>query len=266
MKSIRRKSETGFTLIEMMFVVVIFGILAALSWNAVSTTHYEVEVRGLAFQLSSMAKALRARAISTGLEQGLAINFGPNEWVTPNVRISANSWAAFQGNLPCSPLTCNTLFGDEDSASSTATLGNMLAPGFPLQTFHNTMATDGKTGKVSLCDIYTISNCTCEAANGACGACPLPAENTNVVWLLFQPDSTITVPSLNNRPINFTIYLGLSEFVTGNYTNDFTVSGTPDPMNRQNRWRVVVSGYTGRVRLLRGWGDANDPDPTAGGT
>lgn len=269
MKRIQRTAEYGFTLLEMMIVVAIFGILAALSFGALTESHHDSEVRGTANTLAGTIKSARLRAITTGLEHIMIINFrstANSAVVIGNEPLQNDTWVVFQGNMPFNSVP--TLYGDErvlELAGGGLTMASIVSgtPARPLQGLSHLNLRTEKTGYLS--DIFEIRNCACETNN--CNAtCPAPltsaVEYNLDEGILFQPNGTVTSMLSNNTVLlNFTIYLGVRMRVSGTYAADAAKNAAHD-LNRGSRWRIVVYGTTGRVKLLRGWGDVLDMKST----
>ena len=67
-----RKRSSGFTLIEVMIVVVLIGILATIAAFTFLTTNNQTKVRNAARELSQSMQYAKMRAISTGVPHGIA--------------------------------------------------------------------------------------------------------------------------------------------------------------------------------------------------
>jgi len=73
--------ESGFTMLEMMIIVVIIGVLAAIAVPSFSTIMPKLEARAQARATLNFIRQARSRAISEGVQYGVYVDSGNRRYV-----------------------------------------------------------------------------------------------------------------------------------------------------------------------------------------
>lgn len=85
-RPLTRQGEAGFTLLEMLTVLVIVGMAASLVALSVSRPSDRMTVSALAVEIASRARATRSMAIETGRDARLSIDLGQRNIMSPGRR------------------------------------------------------------------------------------------------------------------------------------------------------------------------------------
>lgn len=110
----RYASSSGFTLIELIIVLVIVGVLAALAWPAISGWRHRQAVQGAAQTLVGHLKQARNLAIAEN--RNVSIVFGQTSYVfdadnsgnCKQCRKISVDYAQFASDLSITPMTTRT--------------------------------------------------------------------------------------------------------------------------------------------------------------
>jgi prepilin-type N-terminal cleavage/methylation domain-containing protein len=117
-----RRAETGFTLIELMIVVVIVGILALVAvprFTGVSTQAKQAEADPILKQLCQLAEADRLR--TGGWPTG-----NPTGWTNPNARYFTFSFSG--SSASAAPLAAHTDLSNRVMNCETGDISSPAAP------------------------------------------------------------------------------------------------------------------------------------------
>lgn len=80
------KDSDGFTLIELVLVLVLLGLSALVVLPNVNKSLKEREVRGSALGLAAVARDLRSRALHDGMPRQLVLNLATNSYLVDRIR------------------------------------------------------------------------------------------------------------------------------------------------------------------------------------
>jgi type II secretion system protein H len=126
------KEQRGFTLIEMMIVLVIIGVLAAIAMPAYSTWKQQQAVNNAASSL--LAHLKQARSLAVAENRSVSVAFGSTDYtfdadttISPAspcgpCRKNVIGYSQFSANLSISPTTTRTFTSRGTANSGTMTL------------------------------------------------------------------------------------------------------------------------------------------------
>jgi len=241
----------GFTLLEMMIVVGIFAVLAAMAVAAISPTVNSIDAASYAQEIVRVFKVCRTRAMANTLDHLVVLNLDDaNLYATQDGGIPPNSISLYSGDgFSMSPTRANTavLWGNESASNAIgAQKGpfNNLGPRLSfIQGLSGRFQTSA-TGSVYV-DIYSLEPCP----NNVCPA--VPSQKNTVEAFRCRPDGTFSqyTGNMNENRGRFRIYVGNNVIMSNNYE----VLGQGTLNNVKDQYAIDIITFTGKVKLCRGW-------------
>jgi prepilin-type N-terminal cleavage/methylation domain-containing protein len=244
-------NKKGFTLLEMMIVVGMFAILAAMAVAAISPTVSSIDAASYAQEIARVFKVCRTRAIANTLDHLVVINLDDaNSYATQDGGIPPNGISLYSGDgfsLNPTRANMNVLWGNESAGSAVGAQKGPFTNLGPRLSFIQGLSgrfQTSATGSVYV-DIYSVETCP----NNVCPAVPSP--NNSVVAFRCRPDGTFSqyTGNINENRGRFRIYVGSNTAMTNNYE----VVGQGTLNNVKDQYAIDIITFTGKVRLCRGW-------------
>ncbi|MGB9599062.1 MAG: pilus assembly FimT family protein [Myxococcota bacterium] len=243
-------NKKGFTLLEMMIVVAMFAILAAISVSALTPTVNSIDAKSYAQEVARNLRLCRVRAIANTVDHLFVMNLDDsNTYKTQDGGIAPNGISLYSGDgFSMSPTRANTSvrWGNESAPEPTGLKGpfNNLGPRLSfIQGLQGRFRTEA-IGSIYV-DIYSVEPCP----NNICPG--VPTQKNSVEAFRCRPDGTMSryTGNINEDRGRFRIYIGNNTSMTSNY--EIRGSGTLN--NIADQYMIDVITFTGKVRLCTGW-------------
>jgi prepilin-type N-terminal cleavage/methylation domain-containing protein len=243
-------NNKGFTLLEMMIVVALFAILAAISVSALTPTVNSIDASSYSAEIARLLKLCRTRAIANTVDHLFVMNLNDTSpYSTQDGGIAPNGISLYSGDgFSINPTRANlsVRWGNESAPEATAIKGpfNNLGPRLSfVQGLSGRFRTEA-VGSIYV-DIYSFEQCP----NNVCPA--VPSQKTSVEAIRCRPDGTMSVynGTVSENRGRFRIYIGSNTGMTNNYQT--TSIGALN--NVQDQYMVDIITFTGKVKLCRGW-------------
>ncbi len=243
-------NKKGFTLLEMMIVVAMFAILAAISVSALTPTVNSIDAKSYTQEIARLLKLCRTRAIANTVDHLFVMNLDDaNTYNTQDGGIVPNGISLYSGDgFSLSPTRANTAvrWGNESAPDPAGMKGpfNNLGPRLAfIQGLSGRFRTEA-VGEIYV-DIYSLEPCP----NNICPA--VPSQKNTVEAIRCRPDGTMSVYNGTASEFRgrYRIYVGTNKGMTGNYE----ITNTGALNNVEDQYMVDIITFTGKVRLCIGW-------------
>lgn len=243
-------NKKGFTLLEMMIVVAMFAILAAISVSALTPTVNSIDTKSYAQEIARLLKLCRTRAIANTVDHLFVMNLDDaNTFNTQDGGIVPNGISLYSGDgFSLNPTRANITvrWGNESAPEPTGIKGPFNSLG-PRLSFVQGLSGRFRTQAVGqmFVDIYSFEQCP----NNVCPA--VPSQKNTVEAIRCRPDGTMSVYNGTQFELRgrFRIYIGNNTGLTNNYQ----ISTTGTLTNVGDQYMVDIITFTGKVKLCRGW-------------
>ncbi|MCX7943074.1 MAG: type II secretion system GspH family protein [Deltaproteobacteria bacterium] len=244
------RESKGFTLLEMMIVVAMFAILAAISVSALTPTVNSIDAKSYAQEITRLLKLCRTRAIANTLDHLFVINMSDsNPYNTQDGGIAPNGVSLYSGDgfsLAATRANTAVRWGNESAPEPTGQKGPFGNLG-PRLSFVQGLSGRFRTQAVGgiYVDIYSLESCP----NNVCPNVPTP--KSNVEAFRCRPDGSMSryTGNIQEERGRFRIYVGNNTGMTANY--QITQTGTLS--NVEDQYMIDIITFTGKVRLCVGW-------------
>ena len=137
-RSPQARAESGFTIMELLVVVIIIGVVAALAAPTIGTALANRRTNELALDVVRMVRHARSSSMGHGVAHVLSFTDGHLEvWRGENNRCNGNDWATLL-SADCGATSRCTDYLDPDAISSSSTYTAAISNGITFLCFEPT--------------------------------------------------------------------------------------------------------------------------------